>query len=103
MLRTGLAKLLVTASIILAPAIALAAPAGAAVAPGTAAVASHQGAPVSGDSPVITPMSWHYFDSFDSLRACKDMGNLLYDNNFINNYSCQYRNGKYELWVVYSE
>jgi hypothetical protein len=94
MLRTRLGTLLVTASIALVPAIAVTAPA-------AAAGVSHQVASVSEGSSVVVPMTWYFFGYYRDLRACKEEGNQLMDQGFITNYSCQYRNGRYELYVQY--
>lgn len=101
MLRTRLATLLATVSLVVVGLAGIGSPAGAHVVPGTSAVNSSAQPTVA---PEFTPMSeWMFYGYYPSLRNCKDEGNRLIDLNFIYNYSCVYRNGRYELYVQYTE
>lgn len=99
MFRTRLGRLLATASLVIAPVIGVAAPASADIA-ASAATARSVAAPSTGP---IRVMSWWFYGYYDTLSECKAAGNNLIDIGWINNYSCQYRNGRYELHVVYVE
>jgi hypothetical protein len=106
MLRTRLARVLMTASFVLAGMIATGAPANAgAVAQASAVTVVAQASAVTvSETATITPLSeWRFAGYYNTLRECKDEGDYLISINLIYNYSCQYRQGRYELYVQYTE
>jgi hypothetical protein len=60
------------------------------------AVSYHDSTAPAGD---FTVLSWRYYFTYDTRAECKDIGLSLVEEGLYSNYSCQYRNGRYELWV----
>ena len=97
MSRTRLAKALLALTFGTATVLGVAAPASAHVTTTTAAVS----APASNGD--VHPMAYVHYGWYQSLGECKAMGNALYDADIIQNYSCSYHQGEYELLVKYYE
>ncbi|MEJ3747664.1 hypothetical protein WEI85_30780 [Actinomycetes bacterium KLBMP 9797] len=95
MLRNRLAKLLLATSVVALGMFGASTAAHAAT--------PHAAAPAVTSADVGVLSQWFFFDRYATKAECKAMGEDLMDSNFIYNYSCQYRNGRYELYVQYNE
>jgi hypothetical protein len=71
----------------------------AAIMPATAASAAPDRGTV-GASGVIVPMSWIYWDTYDTKAECRDVGDELIRKGWASNYACNYEGGQYVLRYV---
>jgi hypothetical protein len=97
-LRRKLAALLTGASIGLVGLVGTASPASATTTTGVGT----QAAVVAASSTEFARRSWVHRWDYEHLWECKEHGEQLILAGIITNYSCQYRRGVYELWVIYA-
>jgi hypothetical protein len=97
MLRNKLAALLAGATLTLFSLVGVAAPAGAA--PSATGTDTAVVAPAATSTEFIA-YSWFHHSTFEQLWMCKEAGQALIDEGLYQNFSCQYRHGEYELWVL---
>ncbi|WP_162907890.1 hypothetical protein [Allorhizocola rhizosphaerae] len=77
MMRTRLAKVLLTASMVMAPVIGAAAPANA------------------------IPASWHKSTLYSTLLSCQQQGRKAVDNGNALDWQCPREGSGYRLWLYY--
>jgi hypothetical protein len=49
---------------------------------------------------VIVPLSWYYWDTYDTKAECRDVGDHLIAIGWASNYACNYEGGRYVLRYV---
>jgi hypothetical protein len=97
-LHKKLAAVLAFASIGFVTLVGAGSPASAAT---VAPVVGPQLTAVSVPSAEIARRSWTRLSDYEQLWMCKEAGQALIDSGQFTNFSCQYRRGVYELWVLF--
>jgi hypothetical protein len=97
--RKRFARLLAIVSLVLAGLVGAAAPASASTGVAGSRSATVSVAPAQGEQTERPLSYWYEYGRFQSLGDCKAMGNALVDAGEVINYSCQYWQGEYILWV----
>jgi hypothetical protein len=99
MQRKRFARLLAIFAFVAAALVGTALPASASTTATTTHVAAVSSTQLHQTRPDIPRSYWYIYGTFQSLGDCKAMGNALVDAGEVQNYSCQYDRGEYDLWV----